>query len=565
MNLVAKKAGYYRENPHKFVEEYLGITYLKWFQKILLWCAMHYDAFFFVACRGLGKTYLVSLFCVCRCILYPDTKIVISSYTFKQGKETIAKITDDFMHKSQMLCSEISRVSTGQNDCGIWFKNGSFCIVKVAKESSRGARANVLIIDESRMVSQKIMDEILIPMLNAPRSPGYLNKPEYKHLQELGKILMMSSAWYKASEMYSMVLDYFSQSLYKDSKFFIVDLPYQISIETGLMMRETIEREKSKQTFNDISFSMEYEGKFYGSSEDAFFDYKILSKRRIIDNCLYDLDIYNETSATIPKKQFNEKRILSLDIALLASKRHKNDASCFMINQCFNTNDDNYTSNYTYIETQEGLTTEELGLMTMRYFYQYDCDYLAIDANGIGQSVLDFIMASRYDAIYGVEYNAMSCLNNDDLNIRCKELKTSTKCIYAIKANARQNNDMVISLRSAIQGGSINLLQSEAIIEDNTKFRGYSKLDDNQRARLKLPFYQTTALIDELINLEHDISNNLVRVKEKTGMRKDRFSSMEYNNYVVDQLRIAKKKNRSAKDEIAMLPIRQGKRFSLFD
>ena len=35
-----------------------------------------------------------------------------------------------------------------------------------------------------------------------------------------------------------------------------------------------------------------------------------------------------------------------------------------------------------FVDTKEGLVTEELGLLTMREFYQYDCDYLAIDANG---------------------------------------------------------------------------------------------------------------------------------------------------------------------------------------
>ena len=76
---------------------------------------------------------------------FPGTKIVVSSYTFKQGKETIQKITDDFMHNSPMLCTEIKKWSTGQNDCGVWFHNGSWIQVRVAAETSRGARANCLI------------------------------------------------------------------------------------------------------------------------------------------------------------------------------------------------------------------------------------------------------------------------------------------------------------------------------------------------------------------------------------------------------------------------------------
>ena len=73
--------------------------------------------------------------------------------------------------------------------------------------------------------------------------------------------------------------------------------------------------------------------------------------------------------------------------------------------------------------------TEELGLMTMRYFYQYDCDYIAIDANGVGQGVLDYLMQDRYDPVYNMTYSALNCCNNDDLADRCK-VRNAPKVIY---------------------------------------------------------------------------------------------------------------------------------------
>jgi hypothetical protein len=54
MNAVIRRASYYRANPHRFVTELLGI-HLKLFQKILIYAMMHYDYFFFIASRGLGK------------------------------------------------------------------------------------------------------------------------------------------------------------------------------------------------------------------------------------------------------------------------------------------------------------------------------------------------------------------------------------------------------------------------------------------------------------------------------------------------------------------------------
>lgn len=51
METVAWRAGYYRANPHRFVEEVLGI-HLKTFQKILLWAMNYYYYVMYLAARG---------------------------------------------------------------------------------------------------------------------------------------------------------------------------------------------------------------------------------------------------------------------------------------------------------------------------------------------------------------------------------------------------------------------------------------------------------------------------------------------------------------------------------
>lgn len=98
------------------------------------------------------------------------------------------------------------------------------------------ARSTIIITDESRMVKQEIVDSILRPM-NVSRRPGYLDKDEYKHLQEMPKEMYMSSAWYKSSEMFEKVKDYTANLLDDKKSYFICALPYQLSISEGLMMR----------------------------------------------------------------------------------------------------------------------------------------------------------------------------------------------------------------------------------------------------------------------------------------------------------------------------------------
>lgn len=411
-----------------------------------------------------------------------------------------------------------------------------------------------MLIDESRLVPQKIVDTILAPMNGTPRQPGYLSKPEYSHLQEMNKIFYLSSAFFSASEMYEKVKAYTANMLDPRLNYFVCDLPYTLSIKEGLLMKQQIENEMSEATFSDITFMMEREGLFYGSAEDALFDFKVLNDRRIIADSLRNLDYYRDTNTKVPPKQNEELRILSLDIALLASKKHDNDASAFIIHSAIPTNTNDYIDNLVNIDTCEGLTTEELGLETLRRFYQYDCDYIAIDATGIGQAVLDYIMGSdRYDPLYNETYGALNVMNNPDLEDRCK-VKNAPKVIYAIKASAKSNNDMCLSLRAGFQNGYINLLISDSLIEDKlSKIKGYSKLTEIQQTRLKLPYIQTTLLIDELINLTHDTSNNLIKVKERPGMRKDRYSSCEYGWALIQELSKQLKPKSSTEDILSKL------------
>lgn len=66
--------------------------------------------------------------------------------------------------------------------------------------------------------------------------------------------------------------------------------------------------------------------------------------------------------------------------------------------------------------------------------------------------------------------------------------------------------------------------------------KGYNSLSPLEKVTLQKPYVHTTLLIDELVKLQHEESGGRVRVYEKSGMRKDRYSSLSYNYYVALQL-----------------------------
>lgn len=200
---VAVWAAFYRYNPQRFAKDYLNIQ-LKLFQKILIFAMMHNVHFMFWAARSLGKTWLTALFCVIRCILFPQTKICVASSVRSQGNEVLQKIEDDFMKLhdwgSENLRREISECSISAQKAEIYFRNGSWIKVVTASDSGRGNRANVIVIDEFRMVDRDTINTVLKRFLGNPRQPGYLTRKEYKDKEELLETnieIYMSSCWLK--------------------------------------------------------------------------------------------------------------------------------------------------------------------------------------------------------------------------------------------------------------------------------------------------------------------------------------------------------------------------------
>lgn len=119
---------------------------------------------------------------------------------------------------------------------------------------------------------------------------------------------------------------------------------------------------------------------------------------------------------------------------------------------------------------------------------------------------------------------------------RCT-VQGAQKAIWAIKASAAFNSEIAFMLREGLRSGRIRLLQNEFDAEELlSSLRGYGSLNPGERTLFKLPYIHTTLLVDELINLQHDEANGKVKIYEKAGARKDRYSSLAYNYYVAMQL-----------------------------
>ena len=500
----------------------------------------------FIGSRGIGKSYLSAVFCVIRCILYPGTKICIASGTRGQSINVLEKIMLELKPASPELAAEIDEKQTKINgtNAQIVFKNSSYIKVVTASDSARGNRANLLLLDEFRMIAKDVIDTILRKFLTQKRMPRYeeLTKEERKkeYAKEKNKTMYLSSAYFVDHWSYLKCTDT-CQFMLNDTKHqFVCGLPYQLSIAEGLLDAETVADEMAETDFNEIKFQMEYEALWYGNTDGSFFDYNSISKnRRIKYPMLPDklaAKLNNSQNVRIQPKQNGEIRILSADIALMSSRKNNNDATAIFLNQLLPTKAGRYTSNIVYADACEGLRTDDQALLIRKLFDEYACDYLVLDTSGLGLGVYDCLSRDIVDPETGEMYPAISCCNNAEMAARCAVIGAE-KVIWAIKASAQVNSDCAFLLREAFRSGRIRLLATEYDAEESLgELRGYSSLSSAERMQLQLPYIHTTLLIDELTKLQHEESAGKVKIFEKTGMRKDRYSSLSYNYYVAVQI-----------------------------
>ncbi len=391
LNGAAFWGAFYRYNPDKFAEDYLHLR-LKRFQRLLLVMMFWSTTFVLIACRGIGKSFLSAVYCVVRCILFPGTKVCIASGTRGQAINVLEKIMLELKPLSPELCAEIDEKQTKINgtDAKIVFKNTSVIKVVTAKDSARGNRCHVLLLDEYRLISKDTIDTVLRKFLTLRRMPRYeeLTEKERKieYAKEKNLTMYLSSAYFKDHWSYVKCLDTLKAMLDDKRRQFVCGFPYQLSLEEGLLDPEAVADEMSENDFSDIKWLMEMCAEFYGSAEGAFFDFDSISKNRKIRYPILPDGISSKIGAAqsvrIPPKQNGEKRLLSADIALMSSKKNKNDAAAIFLNQLMPTKTGRYTSNISYANTYEGLRTEDQALIIRKLYEEFDCDYIVLDTNG---------------------------------------------------------------------------------------------------------------------------------------------------------------------------------------
>lgn len=537
--------GYYRANPVRFLIDYYGMEWIRPFQQVLITFMFRFTYFMTIASRGMGKSMIVAAFLVAYCTLYPGVKVCIAAGQRGQSINVLNKIVEEFMPQSPNLRNEIAKYNTSPAEGYIYWKNGSIIKVVTARDSARSARANIIIMDEFRLIDKGVVDKVLRKFKAAQRRPNFYNKEQYddkieanklKYPKEPNKEIYLSSAYYKYHWSWAKFKAFF-KSMMKEESYMVVGFPYQLPVYEGYYPEEQIREEMQEDDFDSIAWSMEMDSLFFGSSEKAFYDFDSIDRVRKIQRAIYPKPYYallNDSKYKFEPKRNGEIRLLAMDIATQGGS--KNDATCFVVMQLIPTSNNQYIRNVIYVSTLDGGHTFDQTLKARRLFDDFDCDYIVVDTNGVGIAVFDNLVIEQVDDERNVVYPAWSCINDDKMADRCKDPEAE-KIIYSVKATAKFNSDAAVYLRDCIKRGKIRLLINEVDANDLlNRSKAFQNLLVEDQVLFQEPFYQTTAMINEMINLDYTTTDGKIKVMESSGMRKDRYSAVSYANHIANEL-----------------------------
>lgn len=563
---------YFRQFPYAFAEQYLGLKLYE-FQKILLYNMMHKYNVIGLACRNLGKTWITAVYIVTRCILYAKTKVIIVAPERSQSAETITKIKE-LMIGSPQLREEISYISDSVNTPKVTFWNGSTVRTVTMSEMSRSKRANLVVIDEYVWTDKDIIDNVITNFLGDPRSPEYLKdekyfgKPEYEYLKEKDTEIYLSSAGFKGSWAYQRFEDYFKKMVKGEEDYFVCDIPYQTAVSQGMRSLNFYKKQMKKDGFDIAKGNAEYRGFWIPDGQNGFYRYEALNNCRSIRKAIYPKELSDFIDSK--NKKFIDKkrpegciRICGGDISIVGSKI--NDASAYGVLQLtpkykkVKTIEDGnekivtipyYDRELIYLETHEGMLAKDQANRLKKLFYEYDCQYMVIDAMSAGAVIVQMLGEPSVDNETFTDYEPFMCCNKDEYAEMCN-YPNAKKVLYCINASAQSNHDMNQSLQVCIGQGKLKLLTDENMAKDYLRvLKGYDEFPNDIKSKLLNPYINQSMMIREMVALERKATENgLIKLREPSGQRKDRYSCILYLNGIADDLESKLKQPTSTYDE----------------
>ena len=549
MPIIRKYTAFWREYPDLFVDFMVrgtrtepkeGEFQFYFYQRVFLRCVMRFQYVYAVFPRAYSKSFLSVMALMIRCILYPGVHLFVTS----GGKEQGASILHD---KVQEICKLIpsfereinwSRGKTleGKDKVRYIFKNSSVLDNLAARESTRGQRRHGGLMEECVGIDDTILREVIIPVMAIPRraKDGSVHEEEPVNKSQI----YITTAGYKGTYPYDRLIGLLVRMVTQPERCIVLGGTWRTPVAVGLQSKTFITDQKNEGTYNEASFDREYESKWSGTVEDAFFNAEIFERNRVLNQPEY------EASGRSSKLAYY---VLAADVG------RKGCDSVICVFKVTPQSQGNALKTLVNIYTLSDEHFEDQAIKLKRLFYKYKAQRLVIDGNGMGIGLVDYLVKSQIDPDTGEVLPDFGVYNDEEgYYKKYKTNITELDALYIIKANAPINTEAHANARAQLASGKVKFLIHERVAKNKllaTKV-GQNMTTDKRADYLK-PFTLTSILEEEMMNLrEENEGVNIILKQANKGIKKDKFSAFEYGLYYIklEEDKKKKKKKFNAKE-----------------
>lgn len=527
---LRKLISFYREYPDYLIDFMKGpdSTFKFYFyQRIFLRVVMRHRYVYATFPRAYSKSFLSMMVLMLRCILYPNSQLFVTT----GGKEQAATIT---IAKIEEICRLIPALNNeinwdrgvskkSKDDVRYVFKNNSSIDILAARQSSRGQRRTGGLMEECVLINGDILNEVIIPTTNVDRllPDGSRHKEENVNKSQI----YITTAGWKNSFAYDKLIELLVQSIISPQEVMVIGGTYETPVTEGLLDEDFVDQLKIQGTYNDESFDREYRSIWSGSVENAFYSAEKFDKHRVLLQPEYEYSGRSSKSAYY---------VIGVDVGRIGCTT---EACVFKSTpQPQGSNLKTLVNIYTY--EAEDFETQAINLKKL--YYKYKARVLAIDANGLGIGLVDFMTKAQIDPEtgddlppFGVEGGTAEDTNN--LYKKIKGPGVEENAMYLIKANAPINTEAYSYAQTQMSSGKVKFLIDEQAAKTklmSTK-QGQSFNADQRNEYLK-PFVLTSILREQTLNLIEDNEGvNIILKQSNKGIKKDKFSAFVYGLYYI--------------------------------
>ena len=527
--IIREYISFWREYPDIFVEflcrdnpENFSLFF---YQRVFLRAAMRHRYMYATFPRAYSKSFLSVLVLMLRCILYPGSHLFVTT----GGKEQAAGIAKE---KADELCKLIpglrneldwtrGKTKTSKENIELIFKNGSRLDIMAARQSSRGKRATGGLMEECILIDQTLLNEVIIPTMNVDRRLSDGSRREEETVNK-SQIYVTTAGW-KNSFAYEKLIQLLIQQIIEPTEAFVMGGSWRIPVMEKLLKKSFIEELKMDGTYNDSSFAREYESEWSGDAENAYFSADKFDRHRVLLQPEYEYSGRSTKSAYYVLGVDVGRKGCTTEVCVFkVTPQAQGPALKTLVNL--------YSWDEEHFESQ--------AINIKRLYYKYKARRIAIDANGLGIGLVDYMVKSQIDPETG-EYLPDFGVENDDEGFykKFKTVETETDAMYLIKANAPINTEAHTYVQTQLASGKIKFL----IDENQAKVKLMSTkvgqgMDADKRAEYLRPFTLTTILREQMLNLvEENEGVNIILKQSSRTIKKDKFSAFEYGLYYIKQ------------------------------